>query len=81
MENKIYENNNYKIILGQSEEDPTIHYLVINKEFGVVEAESRLYPQSIKYANDLDAAIVALKDIKDYEDTNNKVVTIKPRTH
>lgn len=73
----IYENSNYKVTIGTSSENASPHYLVINKKFDVIEAETQLYPQAIKYADDLDTAIFALSDIK--EDKNS--IVKKVRSH
>ncbi len=73
----IYENSNYKVTIGTSTENTSPHYLIINKKFDVVETETQLYPQAIKYADDLDAAIFAHKDIKAEKDS----VIKKLRSH
>ena len=59
----IIENSNYYVIVGVTEENKIPHYLVINKKYDVIEAETSIYPQALKYAADLDAAIYALSDI------------------
>jgi len=49
----IYESENYKVVIGNGADYEGEHYLVINKRTGVVEVESRLYPQSVAYCDQL----------------------------
>lgn len=62
---QIYNNTNYYVTIGTSEENNNPHYLVINKKYEITEAESTILPQAIKYASDLDAALTALLDMSD----------------
>lgn len=78
MENKIYENEFYYVTTGISDEIKTIHYKVINKNYGVVEAETALYPQALKYADDLATATAALSDIN--KETNKIIPLTKNKT-
>lgn len=61
-EDMIYENNNYKVVVGSGIDYEVDHYLVINKNTGVVEVETRLYPQAILYSNQLDEGLSEVGD-------------------
>jgi len=54
----IYENENYKVVVAVGIDYDCKAYLITNKATGVVEVETRLYPQAILYADQLNSGIV-----------------------
>ena len=57
----IYENNNYKVEIGQSKVIEGMRvYVVINKRTSIVEAEDMMLPKVIDYANQLDDAVIEM---------------------
>jgi|688.fasta_scaffold1779241_2 hypothetical protein len=65
MEQLIYRTQHYKVIVGKSVDSGNLCYQIINKEHGVIEVETYMYPQAIKYASDLEAGIASVLD-KDF---------------
>lgn len=56
---------NYKLIVGDSvEREGSTAYQVINKEFGVVEAETFILPQAFEYLEQIQAALDAKMDME-----------------
>ncbi|UOF79385.1 hypothetical protein [Caudoviricetes sp.] len=60
--NLIKETENYKLVVGYSTsskpgEQPLLAYLIINKKYNVVEVETFLLPQALKYLKDLDEGL------------------------
>ena len=53
MGESIYESENYEVVVGDGADYEGMHYLVVNKRTRVVEVESRLYPQSVAYCDQL----------------------------
>jgi hypothetical protein len=72
----IYENENYEVEVGSTKDDDGLRYLVRNKAHRVIEVETNLYPQSIKYADDLNAAIHAVNDMKNEGSSKAKLTSI-----
>jgi len=56
----IYENDNYKIMVGNGVDYDTPCYLIINTATDVVAVETRILPQAKLYANQLNDSL--LKD-------------------
>jgi hypothetical protein len=63
MLDSIYENNNYYVVMGESQilQDAEV-YLVRNKRTGVIEAEEQMLPKIIDYADQLDTALQELSE-------------------
>ena len=53
----ILENKNYKVDVGQGTDYEGVCYLISNVLTGVVEVETRLLPQALMYAKQLNEAI------------------------
>lgn len=69
MTNIIKSTDNYSLQVGlpvNSVEQNGEVYQIINKKYGVVEVESTMLPQAIKFLHDLEAGLAAVGDI--YED-------------
>lgn len=63
----IKKTNNYILKVGESTLDKSVNpgvpcYQIINKEYGVAEIETFLFPQALKYLSDLQAGLDALND-------------------
>lgn len=63
----ITETRNYTLKVGTSSESGNKCYQIINKEWGVVEIESYILPQALKYIDELESAL---------NPTNSKVTPI-----
>jgi hypothetical protein len=61
----IRENKYYVLTVGISAKTDDLCYQVINKEYEVVELESYILPQIIKYFGDLTAGLQAILDIEE----------------
>lgn len=61
MEQVIYRTPNYKVVVG-TDLDNQLIYQIINVKYKVIEVETKLYPQAIKYASDLEANLAAIID-------------------
>ncbi len=61
MEQVIYRTPNYKVIVG-TDLDNQLIYQIVNVKYKVIEVETKLYPQAIKYASDLEANLAAIID-------------------
>lgn len=61
MEQLIYKTPNYKVVVGKDLDDQLV-YQIINIKYKVIEVETKLYPQAIKYASDLEANLAAIID-------------------
>jgi hypothetical protein len=71
MENNIiYENNNYTVEVGEGAEDGLPTYHLINKEHGVIEAETSVLPQAISMATQFNDA---LEQVLDQQEDNQIV--------
>ena len=70
----IYENNNYIIVLGESQilQDAEV-YLVKNKNTGVIEAEEQMLPKIIDYADQLDTALDVLYEAGKFGNESGKL--------
>lgn len=66
MEQVIYRTPHYKVIIGKDSEDQLV-YQIVNVKYKVIEVETKLYPQAIKYASDLEAGLAAIIDISETE--------------
>jgi hypothetical protein len=60
----IRENQTYLLTTGISAKTNDLCYQVINKEHGVVELESYILPQVLKYFGDLTVGLQAVLDIE-----------------
>ena len=63
----IYESEFYKMEVGSGEDYECDHYLIINKVTGVVETETRLFPQGAAYCDQLSdsyAESIAPEEVK-----------------
>lgn len=59
----IYENDNYKVIIGDSLLlENAVVYKAVNKVTGVEEAEEQMLPRIIDYANQLDEKLKEIED-------------------
>jgi len=61
--NLVYTTPTYNVIVAISPDTKKECYQIVNRQWGVVEIESSIYPQAIKYANDLEAGVAAMTDI------------------
>jgi hypothetical protein len=61
MEQVIYRTPNYKVVVGKDLDNQLV-YQIINIKYKVIEVETKLYPQAIKYASDLEANLAAIID-------------------
>jgi len=70
----IYENNNYMVVLGESQilQDAEV-YLVKNKNTGVIEAEEQMLPKIIDYADQLDSALDELNEAGKFGNEKGKL--------
>ena len=57
------ETDNYTLTIGQGSDNKGLLYLVTNKKYGIVEIESTMLPQAIKYLYELEAGLAAVEDI------------------
>ena len=75
----IYESEFYKMEVGEGEDYKSPHYLIINKVTGVVETETRLFPQGAAYCDQLSdsyAESIAPEEVK--SDDNKRVTNVIP---
>lgn len=76
----IKETNNYILKTGipvnSSKEESGEVYQIINKSHGVVEVETTMLPQAIKYLHDLEAGLAAVQDM--FEENSTKDAKILP---
>ncbi len=80
MENKLIDTMGmYNLVVGASEIDGKSCYQIINKKYGVVEIETKLFPQAIKFMGEISAGLQAVLDMakEDKEPSMNAVVPIK----
>lgn len=70
----IYENNNYIVVLGESQIllDAEV-YLAKNKNTGVIEAEEQMLPKIIDYADQLDSALEELNEAGKFSNEKTKL--------
>lgn len=60
---QIKETQNYKLVLGESQDTNKVSlYQVVNKQYEVVEVETTILPQAIKFLHDLEASLAAAED-------------------
>ena len=75
----IKETQAYTLQCGPSSQDEQSCYQIINKEFGVIEVETSILPQAMKYLMDLQAGLDMINDeAKDQGDLTN-VTSISDR--
>lgn len=75
----IKETKDYILVVGDSVEDKSLCYKIINKETGVTEVETSILPQGYKYLMDLQAGLDAVKGMKEeMEPDLTNVTSIKP---
>jgi len=53
----IRETQDYTLQCGPSREDKQACYQIVNKQYGVIEVETSILPQAIKYIMDLQAGL------------------------
>lgn len=63
MEDILYSTPDYILKVGNHTDTDNLCYQIINKKYDVIEYETYLYPQAIKYTSDLQAGVDAIKDI------------------
>lgn len=68
MEQQIFSTKNYTVVVGNSTDSGNLCYQIINKKHGVIEVETYMYPQAVKYAADLEAGIAAVTDVDFFKD-------------
>jgi len=59
----IKETENYKLVVGISTSSQNLCYQIINSKYEVLEIESYILAQAIKYIDDLEIGLQAQKDI------------------
>ena len=59
----IFKTQNYKVVLGSHTSCENPCYQIHNIQYGVIEYETFLLPQAIKYCSDLQAGLDAIYDI------------------
>lgn len=65
----IKETNNYTLVVASSLDGAhELCYQIINKEHGVIEVETSILPQAIKYLLDLEVSLQAMIDMKAEDD-------------
>lgn len=79
----IKETENYTLSVGKpvGSQDDLKLYQIINKKYKVVEVETPMLPQAIKYMHDLEAGLGAVEDM--YEEKKAEVLPIhtgRPRS-
>ena len=57
----IKETNDYTLQCGPSNTDQQLCYQVVNKEYGVIEVETSILPQGLKYLMDIQLGLVDIK--------------------
>lgn len=67
MTHLIKSTKNYTLSVGTSSQTNSICYQIINKKFGVIEIETFLLAQALKYMNEMEAALDAQTDIFETE--------------
>jgi hypothetical protein len=73
---KIASSRFYTLELLENFEEKRRLYVVINKEFSVVEAESEMLPQAFNYLEELDTSLAAAYDSYTDPDVEFKNITI-----
>lgn len=61
----VYSTDTYDVIVAISPDTKKECYQIVNRQYGVVEIESSIYPQAIKYAIDLEAGVAAMFHISE----------------
>lgn len=84
----IKESQNYTLSIGKpvnsKEGDNDSVYQIKNKKYGVVEVETPMLPQAIKYIHDLEAGLAAVEDIFAEEEKETPILklhTSRPRVN
>lgn len=67
---------NYSLIIGLSTETNNRCYQIINRLYEVIEIETYLLPQALKYLLDLQAGLDALLDIKEDNKKSNSITKL-----
>lgn len=67
----IRETKDYILTAGNASDDKVLCYQIINREHGVIEVETSILPQALKYLMDLQTGLQAMLDIQ--EDSSKEV--------
>lgn len=76
----IKETENYSLTVGKSVESGNPCYQLVHKTHGVIELETYIFPQALKYIDDLEAGLQAVTDISLDKDLS-KVKPLSKRSH
>jgi len=68
----MYENNTYKVVIGKDEKDLTC-YQIVNKNTGMVEQVTTIYPTAINMAREFERAT---KELMDEIERENRTVAV-----
>ncbi len=78
----IEQTRDYTLDVGESKEQKgVVCYQITNKNYGVVEVETNILPQALKYIEDLQVGLDARRDMKEEDSTTHipkDVIPIKP---
>jgi uncharacterized protein (UPF0128 family) len=76
----IQETPNYTLQTGKSlnEKVEGETYQIINKKYNVVEVETTMLPQAIKFLHDLEAGLAAVQDMFTVEEKKENVLPLHP---
>jgi hypothetical protein len=59
----IKDTKHYMLVTGISKTDKSMCYQIFNKQYDVLEIETHILPQALKYIEDLEAGLDALTDM------------------
>jgi len=70
---RIEHKGEYELIVADSDEDGKRSYQVVNLKYGVVEAETRILPQALKFLEELSASLDMITDLKAEDDNKHQL--------
>jgi len=73
---RIDNKGDYELVVTESQEDGKLSYQIINLKYGVIEAETRILPQALKFLEELSASLDMIADLKkeDFKSKPGEVV-------